>query len=117
MRNACLKIFSILSLSALHRLGVALGWLIYLLAPTASARLKANLRQSGLAKNSAEFKKIVRQNIAEHGKSITETLGIWQKSEQELLNYVKKVDNWQLIEAAIAQKKRDYFFNATFGLL
>jgi len=115
MRNACLKIFSILSLSALHRLGVVLGWLIYLLAPTVSARLKNNLRQSGLAKNSAEFKKIVRQNIAAYGKSITETLGIWQKNESELLGFVKKVENWHLIEAAIAQKKGIIFLTPHLG--
>jgi len=115
MQNACLKIFSILSLSALHRLGVLLGWLIYFCAPTASARLKTNVRQSGLAKNTAEFNKIVRQNIAEHGKSMTETLGIWLKSESEIRNFVQKVEGWTFVEEAMERKKGIIFLTPHLG--
>jgi len=115
MQNACLKIFSILSLSALHRLGVLLGWLIYFCAPTASARLKANVRQCGLAKNAAELKKIIRQNIAEHGKSMTETLGIWLKSESEVRNFVQKVEGWGFVEEAMERKNGIIFLTPHLG--
>lgn len=115
MLNFIFKYVAILSLPALHHLGAFIGYCIYFCNPSAAKNAKNNLKISGLAKNAEHFKFILQKNRAETGKAIVETIGIWQKNEQELLRFVKKVDNWQLIEAAIAQKKGIVFLTPHLG--
>ena len=109
------KCFAILSLPALHKLGAALGWLIYLCSPKSVKIMKGNIRNSRLANSDRAFKHILHENIAETGKSILETLGIWQKKETELLAMIKQVHGWPLIKDALQQGKGLIFLTPHLG--
>ena len=99
------KCFAILSLPTLHKLGATLGWIIYFYSPKSAKIMKENIRNSSLANNHVAFKHILHENIAETGKSILETLGIWQKKETELLAMIKQVHGWPQIKDALQQGK------------
>ena len=54
-----------LPLSWIHAVGSALGWVVYFLSPKYSARLRANLLQSGLWRDERDYQRILRRNIAD----------------------------------------------------
>ena len=109
------KCFAILSLPTLHKLGATLGWLIYFYSPKSVKIMKENIRNSSLANSDQGFKHILHENIAETGKSILETLGIWQKKETELLAMIKQVHGWPLIKDALQQGKGLIFLTPHLG--
>ena len=109
------KILSRLSLPAIHRIGSMLGWLLHLLAPATARIQRANLQQSGLCKNSAQFEQVIKENIRESGKAILETLAIWQWSEQEAVSKVQSATNWHLIDEALARGKGLIFLTPHLG--
>ena len=109
------KCFAILSLPTLHKLGATLGWLIYFYSPKSAKIMKENIRNSSLANSDQAFKHILHENIAETGKSILETLGIWQKKETELLAMIKQVHGWPLIKDALQQGKGLIFLTPHLG--
>ena len=109
------KCFAILSLRTLHKLGATLGWIIYFYSPKSAKIMKENIRNSSLANNHVAFKHILHENIAETGKSILETLGIWQKKETELLAMIKQVHGWPLIKEALQQGKGLIFLTPHLG--
>ena len=109
------KTFSILSLPSLHRLGAALGWLIYWCTPKSAVTIKKNIEISGLAKNAQQFKQILNTNIAESGKAVLETIGIWQKKEAALLPLVKQVYGWEIVKNALQRGKGIIFLTPHLG--
>ena len=115
MLKTLVKLFAILSLPWLHRLGVGLGWLIYFCSPNSAAIQKENIKNSGLAKNDEQFQAILHENIAETGKAILETLGIWQKKETEILPFVKQIHHWQVVDDALKMGKGLIFITPHLG--
>lgn len=113
--NAVFKFFGILSLPSLHRLGVALGWLIYWSTPKSAITIKNNIKTSRLAKNSQEFKQILNENIAESGKAVFETIGIWQKKEADILPLVRQVHGWEIVKDALQRGKGIIFLTPHLG--
>lgn len=109
------KAFGILSLPSLHRLGAALGWLIYWCTPKSAVMIKKNIEISGLAKNAQQFKQILNTNIAESGKAVLETIGIWQKKEAALLPLVKQVYGWEIVKNALQRGKGIIFLTPHLG--
>ena len=109
------KAFGILSLPSLHRLGAALGWLIYWCTPKSAVKIKKNIEISGLAKNAQQFKQILNTNIAESGKAVLETIGIWQKKEAALLPLVKQVHGWEIVKNALQRGKGIIFLTPHLG--
>jgi KDO2-lipid IV(A) lauroyltransferase len=109
------KILSRLSLPTIHRMGKVLGALLNLLTPNTARIQRDNIRQSGLYKSEAEFELMVKENIAETGKGILETLAIWEWSEQEALSKIQSVRNWHLIDEALARGKGLIFLSPHLG--
>ena len=109
------NIFGILSLPSLHRLGAALGWIIYYCSPKAAATMKNNIRISGLSKDSRQFKHILYENIAESGKAVLETIGIWQKKEADILPMVKQVYGWEIVKDSLQRGKGIIFLTPHLG--
>ncbi len=109
------KFFGILSLPSLHRLGAALGWLIYCCTPKSAITIKNNIKISGLAKSTQHFKQILNENIAESGKAVLETIGIWQKKEVDILPFVKQVHGWQAVKDALQLGKGIIFLTPHLG--
>lgn len=105
MFKLLLKPLSSLSLPTIHKLGTALGKLLYLLMPQAKAVITENLKQSGLIPQDSEIKALIKLNMAEAGKSLLESLALWQKDDEEVLSWVKPCADWHVVEEAIAKKK------------
>ena len=89
-----------LPLRWLHWLGTVIGWVVYLLSSSYSARLDRNLRQSGLFSEETEYRRVRRLAIAEAGKITVEVLAVWLKSPRRVLSYFREVRNYALIEQA-----------------
>lgn len=113
-----LRIFSSLlaklSLPTLHRLGAGLGRILFYLSGASSSMQRRNLLQSNLVP-SQMIKPTLKTNAAESGKSLLETLAIWQKSDAELLDLVKQVHGWQHVIAAQEAKKGVIFLTPHMG--
>lgn len=109
------KCCAILSLPALHKLGALLGWVIYFCSPQAAKMMKSNLTVSGLTKNDDHFSSILHANIAETGKSIVETFGIWQKKEDALLALVKSVHGLGIVKDALQLGRGIIFLTPHLG--
>lgn len=101
------RLLSWLPLSVLHALGVALGWLVYLLSPTYRRRLRGNLERAG-------FGAQLHAAIAEAGKSIAELPFIWCAPPQRVLRSVTIV-NWDLVQAALDTRQGVIFLTPHIG--
>lgn len=101
------RLLSKLPLRALHALGAALGWLVYLASPTYRRRLKGNLERAG-------YRQHLRAAIAESGKSITELPFIWCAPPQRVLGTVT-MDNWVLVQAALDARQGVIFLTPHLG--
>lgn len=72
-----LRLFAGLPLSWFHAAGSALGWVVYWLSPTYSARLRENLLRGRSWRDETDFQRILRENISETGKAATELIPVW----------------------------------------
>ena len=70
MLVALFRLLGRMPLSLLHRAGAALGWLVYWTSPRYAARLRENLRASGVQGDEAQRDALQRAAIAETGKEI-----------------------------------------------
>lgn len=109
------KLLARLSLSNIHGLGASLGWLVNLCTPGIAHTRRKNLLQSGLCNSPTELKHILRQNIAETGKSLLETLAIWQWPQARALAAVKSCSGWELVEQAHADGNGLIFITPHLG--
>lgn len=71
--------------------------------------------QSGLISKPAEFKKTLSDNALENGKGLFETFAIWFKPQANVLNWVKGIDGWQHVEAALQSGKGIIFLTPHLG--
>ena len=69
------RFFSLWPLPALHALGGALGWLVWLASPRYRAQFRGNVAQAGLAFDSA------RPAIAEAGRFVAELPRLWLRPQ------------------------------------
>jgi KDO2-lipid IV(A) lauroyltransferase len=109
------KALAILSLPSIHRIGVALGWLLHWATPASARIQRNNLQQSGLCKTEDEINRVLNANIAETGKAILETLAIWQWSQTKALQLVKICHNLHLVDEALARGKGLIFLTPHLG--
>ena len=65
-----------LPLSVLHRLGALLGWIIYLTSKRYAARLRENLKYSGIEGGDL----LLHTNVREAGKGVMELPWVWKRS-------------------------------------
>ena len=99
------RLLAQLSLPTLHRLGTALGYLSYTFSKSYASRTQENLHDSKLVQDGHQFAALLKQTVAEAGKSITELAWIWTRPHAEVCAAVKQVEGWQNIESAQAAGK------------
>jgi len=102
-----------LSLPKLHQFGARLGRILFFISSGSAAVQRRNLLQSQLV--STDITAVLKANAEESGKSLIETLAIWQKSDDALLGLVKQVHGWQHITAALEAKKGLIFLTPHMG--
>ncbi|OIQ88503.1 lipid A biosynthesis lauroyl acyltransferase [mine drainage metagenome] len=110
-----LKRFARLPLPVIHGLGVIAGWIMYFSSDRFADWTRRNLAASGLAGQPAEFRRLLRKNIAETGKSSLETLAIWFRPQAQVLDWVRACHGWEHVEAALQNKKGIIFLTPHLG--
>ncbi len=100
MLTALLRLFAKLPLAWLHSAGAMLGWLAYHASSSYANRLRENLYRGGVWHNQEEFKKILKINVLEAGKASAELASIWFRPQIEIAGWVRKVNGWDVVEAA-----------------
>lgn len=89
---------ALLPLALFHGTGALLGWGGYLASPRYAARLRENLRQSGLFRDEAEYRAMLRRAVGEVGKGALELIPVWFRRDAARL--VRGCDNLYLVEEA-----------------
>ena len=93
------QFFSRWPLSWLHRVGVALGWLVYWASPEYRGRLRENTARAGVSVRAR------RQAVAEAGKMVMELPSLWLRPAGVTLGDKARWEGLELIEAALAEGK------------
>lgn len=115
MLKLLLKPLLLISLPTLHFLGAKIARITFFFMPQAKHLMAENIRQSHLYQTDAEIARIVRSNIQETGKSLFESLAIWQKSDEEVLSWVQACHNWHHVEDALKKGKGIIFITPHLG--
>jgi KDO2-lipid IV(A) lauroyltransferase len=103
--NLLFRLLTVAPLRWLHALGGALGRLTYAASPTYAERTRENLTQSGLAKDPAQYAVLLKQTIAEAGKSILELPWVWGRPLDEICGQVQSCQGWEHVTAALERGK------------
>jgi Kdo2-lipid IVA lauroyltransferase/acyltransferase len=101
------RLLSTLPLPALHAIGAALGWLVYLASPAYRNRLKDNIGRAGYTAH-------LGAAIRESGKNIFELPFIWCAPPERVLK-TATVDNWALVQAALDSRRGVIFLTPHLG--
>ena len=109
------RLIAILPLKTTHTLGACLGWIIHQMTPATAKLRRDNLRQSGLSTSEAELAHTLKQNISETGKSLLESLAIWQWPQARALSYIQGCTGWPLVEQALQTGKGLIFITPHLG--
>lgn len=107
------RLLARLSLPTLHRLGGYLGRMLFWISSNSASTQRNNLLQSNLIRT--DIKAALRANAEESGKSLIESLAIWQQNHEVLLRQVKSVHGWQHVTAAHEAKKGLIFLTPHMG--
>ena len=99
-----------LPLPLLHSLGALCGWLVYLAAPRYRSCLKSNLRAAGYMEA-----KTLHAAVAEAGKALLELPAVWLRPHAAVAGWVARVDGWDLVEAALANRRGIIFLTPHLG--
>lgn len=110
-----LRLFARTPLPLVHLLGVIAGWGLYFGSRKYAARMRANLRRSGLAPGDAAFRKLLHRCIGEAGKATLETFVIWFRPYPEVLDLVRECRGWEHVESALAAGNGIIFLTPHLG--
>jgi len=115
MVGAFLRPLAWLPLRWVHALGGVFGWAVYLCAPGYAARMRENLRRSGLCRDEQDFGATLREAVAEAGRSVAELGAIWFRTPGQLQRLVVEVRNFPLVESARAAGRGILFLTPHMG--
>lgn len=95
---AFLRLLARLPLRWFHRGGVVVGWLMYWVWPTYARRLGENLRASAICTNEHDYRALLRENVRESGKAVTEWVKIWFGPDREITRLIVDCQGWSHVE-------------------
>lgn len=101
------RLLSTLPLPALHALGAALGWLVYLASPSYRRRLRSNLEGAGFQRHWARA-------VSESGKAIVELPFVWCAAQERVARHVS-VENWELVQSVLDSGQGIVFLTPHLG--
>ncbi len=97
-----LRLLARLPLRFWHAVGAWAGTQVFLRNRRYAARMRDNLRQSGLAADAPALDALVRANARELGKAAAEIIPIWFRPFPQVLDLVVECRGWEHVEAARA---------------
>ena len=101
------RLLSKLPLRALHGLGAALGWLVYLASPSYRRRLRDNLIQAGFGQH-------LSAAVAESGKAIVELPFIWCAPPEKVAAHATD-ENWDYVQSVLDSGQGIVFLTPHLG--
>ena len=110
-----LRLLGRMPLAWLHRLGAALGWLVYWASPTYANRLRENLFASGIGADERERARLLKEAIAETGKGAAEIVAVWFGPDDAVASRVVESEGWDAVDAARARGKGIIFLTPHLG--
>ena len=110
-----LRLLGRLPLAWLHRLGAALGWLVYWSSPTYARRLRENLFASGLCADEVQCRRLLHEAIAETGKGAAELFAVWFGPAATTEGLVVECEGWEAVDTARARGKGMIFLTPHLG--
>ena len=99
--STLLRLLATLRLAALHRIGAALGWIVYLASPLYASRMRENLAASGIYADAGERERALRACVGEIGKGAIEIAKIWFGKADEVSKLIQ-CTTWSVMEDARA---------------
>jgi KDO2-lipid IV(A) lauroyltransferase len=115
MAVTALRLLARLPLAWLHGAGAVLGWLVYWLSPAYAARLRENLRSSGVCSGEAQCGALLRSAVAEAGKGAAELIAVWFGSDEEVAGLIAGIEGWEAVERARSRGKGIIFLTPHLG--
>jgi len=112
---AFLRLLARLPLRWFHRGGVIVGWLMYWLWPTYARRLRENLRASAICTNEHDYRALLRENVRESGKAVTEWVKIWFGPDCEINRLIVDCQGWPHVEESGRYGKGIIFITPHLG--
>jgi KDO2-lipid IV(A) lauroyltransferase len=109
------RLLARLPLWLLHALGFVAGWAVYLGSSRYRARLRENLRASGVWAAEGDFRRILRRTVAESGKGAFEAFAVWLRPQVKTLRLMRDTRGWEHVEAALAAGKGIIFLTPHMG--
>ena len=109
------RLLSSMPLRWLHGLGALLGRMTFLISKEYAARTEENLRQAHIAADEKHYAYLLRQTIAEAGKSIVELPWVWGRPLEQVCAAVQNCQGWEHVEAAHARGKGIIFLTPHWG--
>ncbi|WP_255419422.1 MULTISPECIES: lysophospholipid acyltransferase family protein [unclassified Herbaspirillum] len=101
------RLLSFFPLPLLHLIGIAMGWLVYLVSPSYRKRLKNNLTRAGHGQH-------LLSAVNEAGKGIFELPFVWCAAPKRVLR-TARVENWELAQQALDAKTGVVFLTPHLG--
>ncbi len=101
------RLLSKLPLRALHALGAALGWLVYLASPSYRHRLRGNLQGAGFGSH-------LHAAIAESGKAIVELPFVWCAEPARVARHATD-ENWDYVQSVLDRGQGILFLTPHLG--
>lgn len=101
----CLRLLALLPLRVLHGFGVGLGRLVLWLGGRTAHHTAVNLRIARPALDETVQAALLREVMAESGKSISEIVKVWGGGAERALGLVREVRGEALLDAALAAGK------------
>lgn len=92
-----------LPLSWYHALGGWLGWVVYWSSQRYASRLRENLRNAGVARDEADYRRILHSAIAETGRQGMEILPLWFRPQSQVTRLVHKCIGEEAVMQAYAE--------------
>lgn len=115
MLRLLFKPLAYLPLRTIHFCGSILGQCTLMFSRKVKSLIYSNLSQSRLIHENALLTKVVAINARESGKTLLESLALWQKPETSLLEAVRTVHNWSAVNDALALGKGIIFLTPHLG--
>jgi KDO2-lipid IV(A) lauroyltransferase len=101
------RLLSTLPLPALHLLGSALGWLVYLASPSYRRRMRANMEGAGYSSE-------LSRAVAESGKAIVELPFVWCARPERVARHAVN-ENWDYVQSVIDSGRGIVFLTPHLG--
>ncbi len=109
------RLFSLLPLCVLHKLGALFGRLTYAMSAKYAERIRENLKQAGYSTDGEVDHLLLDEAIVEAGKSIAELPWIWGRRYGEVLAAVVECRGTEHLETARASGKGILFLTPHLG--